>query len=209
MAKAATTKKRKIITAKALKGKEEIVITTPKVKYKLLQEGEHEVRIYPPAKRTVINQGDGFIFLQFPYMILGIHPYQQGAFLYGCFALQDLSQLSEEDRMKATVYRMPFPKQFDRGMWGPCCLNWDSCYYQPGKTLDKLIDLFWLTEFRGVGDYGQKSIKCWSTLSLEEIGTMLEKSPKFYKGTYEQFLKATTRGESARPGVPASENPYY
>ena len=166
--------------------------------YKVLfqKEGGYEVRIYPPAKRTVLaNVGyDPHHFLQFPYLVLAYQPYGRGGYLYGCFATEDLSQMTEEQRANATVYRMPFPAQLDRGMWGPCCLLSGSPWYYVEKNFDGLVERFWLTVFRALGDYGQKTVTCWKDMSVDDVFNMLKKSTAPYRGTYANFLSALQGG---------------
>lgn len=190
--------------AKALKTRKTKKMEEPHVvkNYKILSNVDgREVRIYPPAKRTILYGGYNGVehhFLQMPYLILGYVPVKDcgGAYLFGCFATEDLSEMSEKERQNATVYRMPFPAQLDRGMWGPCCLLSHDPWYIVDKDLDGLIERFWTTSFRALGDYGQRSVTCWAQMKLEEVFNMLKKSPSIYRGLFSKFLDAVKNGHS-------------
>ena len=164
--------------------------------YKVLRMQSKEVRIYPPAKRTILTI-DGTPngkphFLQLPYLILGYNPSitGTGGFLYGCLATHDLSVLSEEELMKAEVFMMPFPAQLDNGPWGPCCLVGQPPWYYFNGDFDRLVQQFYQTAFRGFGDYSQKNIACWSQMTVEQINEMLGKAPPYYRASFKTFLDA-------------------
>ena len=165
--------------------------------YKVLKQNDgQEVRIYQPTKRTVLASvgNDPHHFLQFPYIVLAYQPHGKGGYLYGCFATEDLSQMTEEERKKAIVYRMPFPAQLDRGMWGPCCLISGPPWYYIEKDFNGLIEQFWSSVFLDLGNYGQKCVSCWKDMPLDDVYSMLKKSTPPYKGTYEQFMTAVDLG---------------
>lgn len=158
----------------------------------LFQDGKQEIRLYSPSRRTIFNCQQ-YHFVQFPWVLWAFVPAGAGGYLYGAFATEDISQMSEEEREGVRVYRMPFPAHFDRGDYGPCCLDWSQCYYQPGGEFDAIIKKFWMTEFRGVSDYGQTKFAAnyrpegWEKLSLEDLYKVLAKAPQFYGTTYGQF----------------------
>jgi len=193
--KAATKKKATKKVAKVKKAIKKMITTLPEVRkdvkpYKVLRMGSREVRIYPPAKRTIMAWDGSMHFLQLPYMILGFYPYKTGGFLFGCFSTEDLSQLSEAELTEAKVYMMPFPYQLDNGPWGPCCLIHYSPYYYFQGDFDKLITQFFQTSFRGFGDYGQKPVTCWSEMKFEQVCEMMHKAPPFYAAPFKTFLEA-------------------
>jgi hypothetical protein len=189
------------INMEAVKKKaKKMELTLPEIKkdvkpYKVLRTNPKEVRIYPPAKRTILTI-DGTAngkphFLQLPYLILGFYPHgSEGGYLFGCFSTEDLSQLSEEELMKTEVFIMPFPAQLDNGCWGPCCLVGRSPYYFFPGNFDALVRQFYQTSFRGFGDYSQKNIACWSEMTLDQVNEMLKKAPAYYKAPFKTFLES-------------------
>jgi len=162
---------------------------------------KHEIRLYPPQKRTIYNCRDYF-HVQFPWALFAYKPYpgRDGGYLYGCFCERDVSTLTPEELAVEPVFMMPFPKHFDCGAFGPCCLDWDNCYFQPGKLdLSGCIAKFWSSEFRGVSNYGQESkfnASKWRDMTLAQVYQVLHGSPKMYKYTYADFQKAVHDGRS-------------
>lgn len=186
--KAATTKKK--VVKKAVKKMALALEIKKEKKYSVLRKEPNEVRFFQPAKRTILLNGGVNHFMQLPYMALGFLPHGTGGFLFGCFTTEDLSQMSEKELMEAKVYMMPFPYQLDNGPWGPCCLIHHSPFYFFQGDFDKLIAQFYQTSFRGLGDYGQKNVSCWSNMTVDEVFGMLKKSPPYCCAPFKNFLQA-------------------
>lgn len=180
--------------------KPSVVPTNSGPPYRLMEKqeaGKIEIRLYPPQKRTIYNCRE-FFHVQFPWSLFAYKPDpssgRSGGYLYGCFSERDISGLTPEELAVEPVFMMPFPKHFDRGSFGPCCLDWDNCYYQPDRLdLSDCIAKFWSSEFRGVSDYGQPSkfnAGRWRDLTLAQVYEILHASPKMYKYTYADFRQA-------------------
>lgn len=179
-------------------GKPNVVPINSGPPFRLIEQGSGkiEIRLYPPQKRTIYNCRD-FFHVQFPWSLFAYKPEpsgRTGGYLYGCFCERDVSGLKPEELAVEPVFMMPFPKHFDRGAFGPCCLDWDNCYFQPDKLdLSDCIAKFWSSEFRGVSDYGQSSrfsAAKWCDLTLAQVYEILHGSPKMYKYTYADFRQA-------------------
>ena len=95
--------------------------------------------------------------------------------------------------MEALLSRMPFPAHFDQKIFGPSCLDWDHCYWQPKLDLDAMVTKFWQSEFRGFSDYGQRMTpKKWSELTLEKLYEVMAKAPTFYRAPFNTFMEQLT-----------------
>jgi hypothetical protein len=147
--------------------------------------------------------------MQFPHLVFAYRPagknhHSRGGFLFGCFALEDLSEVPEKKRDDVTVYAPPFPQHFDHGKFGPCCLDGGAPYYYQSENLDfsAVIQKFWMRRFAYISDFGQGvTPEKWRDMSLDELRAMLKKSAPMYRATYAQFLvEADVSGKNIDDG---------
>ena len=166
-----------------------------KPSFELLAKGTNfELRIYPPAKRTVKIVGRNY-FLQFPYVIFGKYFVKdEGSWLHIAFTDRKLTRNS----LSKMVY-LPSVGNILSDYWYACLdFGPDGHYRQFHKlTFEDLICKFWNNEFSMEDSYESPPLggryHAWQKMSLDEVLKAVSKIE--YKMSLSRFIGIVRRKE--------------